>query len=169
MKRWLVGILATMVVLTAGCSSVAPRQDSFIYDPDVLPPAGHCDQDTWGIMLPVVEVGDYFPGAECEWPFVIVNGQEPRVYEISYSVPSEQQLVLGYSRAPDMAREWVVITEPSVSLAACEVRKVTIRLHMPIDAVIDDKWQFNIAVYPSVATSLFETGYAAKILISMEG
>lgn len=147
----------------------APEDTNGIPAPPVqLPPGGEGEppEDMTWISPGVVEVSYFYPGARAEWPIRLHNGNDaPTTFSIKYKVPD--RLREGYEMAPEAARNWVIITDPTPLLLPKETREILIVVELPGDAKVPPKWEFWIAVKDTSQTGFVQTELCSRWLISM--
>lgn len=160
MKKFITLILVGGLLL-AGCAQPSPPPP--IQTPE--PPPELYDK-TW-ISPGKVEVGNFYPGARAEYPLTIHNGKdEPAEFSVIYRVPDN--VGEGYAKAPNEAKDWVIIADPAPVLAAKETRDVLIAVEMPKGSKAPPKWEFWIAVKDITQTGMVQTELACRWLVTMK-
>jgi hypothetical protein len=159
MKR-LIGLIVVGGLLLAGCAqpSVTTSSPPELYDKVWISPGE-------------VDVGNFFPGARAEpdpqdW-LTIHNGND---YQAKFSITYRQpdKITEGYVRAPDEAKNWVIIDDPAPVLKAKETRQVLVAVEMPQGANAPPKWEFWIVVKDETQPGMVQTELACKWLVTMK-
>ena len=159
MKRLIVVIVGVGLLL-GGCAQPSPA----VIGEEGSPPPELYDK-MW-ISPGKVEVGNFYPGARVEYMLTIHNGKDESVeFSVTYRQPDN---VDGdYVRAPDEARQWVMIADLTPVLAAKETRDVLIAVEMPKGATAPPKWEFWIAVKDVTQEGMVQTELACRWLVEM--
>lgn len=120
---------------------------------------------TW-ISPAMVQIANYYPGAEAEWFVRMHNGGEVAAeFLISYREPNQTKE--GYTMPPPGAQDWIIIADPAPVLASKETREISIVLAVPGEVEISSKkWEFWISVIEQ-GQGMVQTEMCSRWLVSM--
>jgi hypothetical protein len=146
------GLCLLLVVVLAGglsCSS----------------PAATSEDQTW--LIPgKIQVKNTSLGDRIEQYITIHNGNNDNTaFSIYYRTPDYVEN--NFVTAPDVAREWLEISEESPVLAPKETKEIRVILDLPGDIQIPEKWEFWIGVKQG-RESMLTAELCSRWLITMK-
>jgi hypothetical protein len=159
MKKLIGLILATGLLLLAGCTPSAPVIETPEPPPDLY--------DKVWISPGKVNVGHFYPGARAEYPLSIHNGNDQSTeFLVTFKEPANAEE--GYVTAPTAAQDWVIIADPTPVIAAKDTKTVLIAVEMPKGADAPAKWEFWVTVKDASQTGMVQTELACRWLVTMK-
>lgn len=168
-RFWLVvgiGLLLILALVVCSCSGngavVKPTPTPTPIADGEEPPIDR----TW-ISPGKVMVGNFYAGAQAEYPIKVHNGRsETTMFEVKYRYPDNVDS--GYSFPTSQVQDWVIIADETPVLAPYETREILVTLAMPNGAVSPgDKWEFWVSVVDKGQTGMVVTELCSRWLISM--
>ena len=161
-------LLGLVLVAILACTACASGNSSSPYVPPTgyTPVPGEPPIDKTWISPGKVEVGNFYSGAEAEYPLTVHNGNDSQTtFAVTYRIPDH--VASGYSYPPEEAQTWVIIADSTPVIAPYGTVDIAITLQMPKGTDAPDEWEFWVSVMDESQTGMVHTEICSRWLIDM--